>query len=1008
MMNKDGAQAGTDFFAGRALYSISAHRPFLTDLAHALHHVLVQTNTAQKSAFALSDAVIYLPTRRAARSLRSAFSSLAGEGAILLPVIKTLGDPDDDEIIAYSASPLDEAALAPAMSVLERQIELTRLIIARDRAFRGHDYWPSAFSGAGELASLLDELYTYHVPVSKVKDAAPPALAAHWEQSLAFLDIVIRAWPAHLNSVGKIDAGDRRNRLMGLQIERWRNQPPNHPVIIAGTTGSTPIVAQMLREVLALPFGAVVLPGLDVQTDDYAWDNIDDTHPQSGLKSLLSRLEAVRDDVRLLDQTSPVQNALRHQTISMALRPAKATDSWRAWAEQAKKDPEELAAAFQDLSLVEASDDEEEAGAIALKIRETFETPGKRVALVTPDRNLGRRVAAKLRRWNIEVDDSAGVAFGQTPCGVYLRLVADWLSNQQSYVALFTLMRHELFRGGLSSSQALAATDELDARARGRHSPLSGGAIDALYAALSRDGDSGDALNLAERLCEAGQSLRNVNSFASYVETVIEIGEQLAGDGEDDGADLLWRGVDGVAGAEHLVDVLGVAAGIDIARAQDFGGAFERLLFSKTVRTPAVETRVAILGPLEARLQHFDLMVIGSLNEGVWPREAHADPFLSIAMRERIGLPSAEKRIGLAAHDFAQFSASPSVMLTRARRSNAKPTKASRWVVRLKNILNGAGVFTSVDKSAEFAQLYARWNAPPDGRDGASEKIAAPTPRPPVEARPKVFFVTHIEKLLRDPYSIYARNILRLKKLDPLDAAFDRRHLGSLIHDVFEKSTFAQTENGEEISSSDLQGLFLKLADQYGMNDLHRAFWRDSISEMLDWFARWASERHAAGIAAVLEDIGTLIFQVDGEDFTIKAKADRIDKLNSGGAYLIDYKTGEVPSKKMTKTFSPQLALTGLIVREGGYEALGRVVPEALEYLRVLNRKGSGDSVISEGTDCDTSIENAFAGLVALMRHYNNPQTPYLSQPHPQYLNRFGDYDKLARRLERRLSGDDE
>ena len=1000
-MSEDARSDASDaaLFGRDRVFSIPGGRPFLRDLAQ-----MISDAVAKEPSWSLSDVVVYLPTRRAARALHDAFTMRCEGPVTFLPIIKTLGDPEEDEIVAFSGTLDDEVMLPPAMAPLARQIELARLIIARERAFAGQEYWPSAFSAAGELATLLDELYTYQISSAAIHDAAPPELAVHWRQSLQFLKIVTEAWPAYLKEVGKIDMVDRRQRLIELQIAAWQRTPPQHPIVIAGTTGSTPIVVEMMKAIRAVPFGAIVLPGLDLQTDDRAWQDTDDTHPQSGLKALLGNLGIAREAVRAHGDQGTNSDALRRDTLSIALRPAEATDSWRDWAHTVKRQAGSLQSAFSGLELVEARDDDAEAGVIALKIREVLEEPDVTIALVTPDRNLGRRVASKLQRWGVQVDESAGIALGQTPCGVFLRHVANWLCQQNSYQAFFSMLRHEYFFGGLSAADVSVGVEELDRAARGAHlAPAGESVLDGLRLRL-KDDASPLALALLDIFQSSAGVFPNHSAFETRIEIVINVAERLAGCDAQAGNERLWRGNDGEVGAAFLAELLRDAHQIDIFDRLGFAQAFERLLFVKPVRARGSQTRVSVLGPLEARLQYFDLAIIGGLNEGMWPRNSFQDSFLSPGMRERIGLPSPEKRIGLSAHDFAQSCAAPRVMLTRAIRSGGKPAKASRWIVRLKNILRGAQLLEKIDRSEYYLSLHNRLNAP-----RCVERIAAPSPCPPVNARPHTFYVTHVETLLRDPYSIYARHILGLRKLDPLDAPFERRHLGSLIHDVFERYVREGGDQGVTDPAAKLDALYQELGKKYGMDDVQKAFWREGAAEMFSWFAGWDKQRRTHGEPVVLEKTGAHSFHVDGVEFSIKAKADRIDRLHSGGAYLIDYKTGEAPSKKMSKKFSPQLALTGAIVDEGGFQSIGKVPPVGLEYVRVLNRKGEKkENVISEGVEARDAASDAFTGLVELLRFYQDPQTAYLSQPRPQYLNRFGDYDQLARRRERRLTGGDE
>ncbi len=116
----------------------------------------------------------------------------------------------------------------------------------------------------------------------------------------------------------------------------------------------------------------------------------------------------------------------------------------------------------------------------------------------------------------------------------------------------------------------------------------------------------------------------------------------------------------------------------------EFPDIFDALIATETVRdVRAHHPRLAILGPLEARLQHFDRIILGGLNEGGWPGQARNDPFLNRPMKAEIGLSTPERRIGQAAHDFQQLSGLGEVIYTRSLRAEGAPTVASRWLQRL-------------------------------------------------------------------------------------------------------------------------------------------------------------------------------------------------------------------------------------------------------------------------------------------------------------------------------------
>ncbi len=977
------------------IFSIGPHLKFLDELAAA-----IVASVGGDQGAALADVEIYLPTRRAARALADAFLALAGDdAATFIPKIRAVGDVDEDEITPFRGAPADEMELPPAVSDVERRITLARLVAAKDHAPAGEAHWTSALAAADELASLIDAFYTEEIDPGVLGAIAPDDLAEHWARSLEFLDIVTRSWPAHLREIGRMDPAARRVRLINRLADAYEKSPPAHPVIIAGTTGSTPAVARLIGVVANLPKGCVVLPGVDLSMDEAAWGAIDDPHPQSGLKHLLETgLDLDRRAVKVWPgadrpDTDQPENALRSDIVSVALRPAAVTDSWRDWAEAFKADAADLTHSLAGLSLVEAEDDEREADAIALKIRAVVSEAERTVFLATPDRDLSRRVAAKLQRWDIHVDDSAGAPFGQTRCGGFLRLMARLISNPADPAALASVMRHPLFGGGVADERRAGMVNAADLALRG----LKPDALDSVIARLSRAGPRAEALApLVERL-RADKT--DAPSLQACLTAHIALAEAFAATDKASGADRLWRGEDGEAGAARIAALIDATATIRDWAPSDYHDIFDQLIGDIAIRrrSPA-HRRVAIFGPLEARLQSADVVILGGLNEGVWPRDAAIDGFLSRGMRKSAGLPSPERRIGLSAHDFAQLSAASEVLLTRSKKTGGKPATPSRWIVRLKNILGGAGALAAIDRTYEYGILSERLD------DAPLSAGKAPAPRPPVASRPTHFSVTRVETLLRDPYAVYAKSVLGLDRLDAFNEPIDPRHVGNLFHRIFERYAGEAPPGTHDARVARLEALFERCAADSGFGAAHAPFWRARARAAFEWFADWDAARREEGAPAIIEERGEWRFEHEGRQYALVAKADRIDLLKTGAAAVFDYKTGAPPpTDKQQKTFSPQLPLTAAIVRAGGFAGLGAVPVDRFAYLRVQNRKpGSRNESGAAGADCAAKIDEAERGLKDLITHFNNPDTAYPSQPRPQYMAEFGDYDHLARRRERR------
>ncbi|MEZ5891918.1 MAG: double-strand break repair protein AddB [Parvularculaceae bacterium] len=982
-------------------FSIAPGRPFLKSLAEGL------TASFAEAGFSPADATIYLPTRRAARALGEAFLAASGKSAALTPRIRALGDIDEDALSLaddVSASIEDEFDISPAIASARRRLVLARFIAEKEKTFfNGQRHWAGAIAAADELGRLLDSLYTEEIDPARLKSIVPETLAKHWQASLDFLEIVTGAWPALLKAEGASDPAARRIALIDAQTKRWEKHPPKKPVIVAGTTGSTPAVARMMRAVAQFEFGCVVLPGLDLDASDHVWNAIDDPHPQSGMKALLKALGVSRGGVRPWsgDGASP-----RAALMTMALRPAAASDDWLGWTETAKAAGADIVAGLDGLSLIEARDEEAEASIIALSFRDTLETPDKTAMLVTPDRDLARRVAMKMRRWGVTIDDSAGAPFANTRCGGFLRLTAAWLGEPSNPVKLMAMADHPLFAGGFDGSERVTVIGRLDRALRGLR-PAPG--LDGLRAKLADTTAKHDDLaRLMNALADAAQRWPgNDAPFAERFEAHLAASEIVAASASADGAERLWRDEDGGEGALLLASLREHLPLIVHDRGEEYAAIFTRLIAGAAVRRRApAHPRLTILGPLEARLQSADKVILGGLNEGVWPRDAAVDPFLSRPMREKLGLPSPERRIGLAAHDFAQLAAAPEVVLTRASRAGGKPSKPSRWIVRLRNILEGANLLARVENSAPASALVDLLD-----RADLLPAILPPRPQPPVAARPTHFSVTEIETLLRDPYAIYAKKVLKIGRLDPLDEEFSARQLGIFLHAVLEDYARSDLPGGANERKALFAALFDKHACASGLEPRHEPFWRARAMEAFDGFDEWSEARRRAGTVAVTEGKGDYAFAADGASFSLRARADRIDREQDGSAYIADYKTGTLPTLKQAKAgFSPQLPLTGVIVEAGGFEALGPARVSGFDYVRVIGGTSDKGKNIAgaEGDDAAKLIAAARDGIEGLMRHFMNAEAVYPSQPRPQYQSRFGEYDHLARRRERNAQGGDD
>ena len=986
------------------VYSIPPGVPFLDSLAAGL------LERHKSDEFALSDIQIFLPTRRACRALIEAFLRQSDGKALLLPSLLPLGEVEQqDEMLLAEDEPTAGTSLeiSPAIPDIQRQFLLSRLIMEAERRRLGVIPSPAnATRLASALTLFLDQVQTEQLSFEALFDLVDANYAAHWQITLDFLLIVAEHWPNLLASLGCEDPASRRNLLSAAQIKKWQTMPPLGPVYAAGSTGSIPSTATMLKAIADLPCGAVILPGYDPTLGENGPASLPATHPQYGMVGLVRMMGLESGDIEPWSgAVISVCGEDRVRLIQAAMAPPE-TVTLNA--------DIDFAQALSRVSFITCPTPQEEAGVIALALREALETPGRNAALVTPDRTLARRVAAELRRWDIEIDDSAGQPLSSTPVGTYLQLSAICLTEKIAPVQLLSLLKHPLAAGGMDTASFRTRVRLLERLVlRG---PRPGPGFEGLDAVLQELLDSNSRfVKEAEKLKGWIASLQSIAmafesllassttvSLVGLIDAHVQFSEQLAASHETSGADRLWAGDDGEAAASFISELREAAETFPDIAGADYPALLEVLMASRIVRSRyGTHPRLHIWGLLEARLQRADLMCLGGLNETVWPSEPRADPWMSRPMRQAFGLPPIERRIGLSAHDFAQAFCAEQVIITRAERVEGTPTVPARWLLRLDNVLDGGGEVGHAVKArlaANSAALLA-WQAALDAPDSI-KPLKAPAPKPPVRARPRQLSVTQVETWMRDPYAVYARHILRLRPLDVIDADPGAAERGTMIHEALDRFVRDYPDHMPpdvlRVLSDTGVTVFGKTLSLPGV----WTFWWPRYERIIEWFAETETAYRQNIRKTHTEVPGTLEIISRQGKFTLIAKADRVDELEDGTISIIDYKTGQPPSgTDISLGFAPQLPLEAAIAQAGGFSGVAGAPVTLLEFWQLSGGAPAGERRPA-GKEIQGLAEAALRGLTDLVTQFDNPETPYLSQPDPSHTPRWSDYTHLARVLE--------
>lgn len=977
--------------AALPFYTIPPHLPFADVLAREL------LARAGGEPMALAQMRVLLPTRRAIRSLREAFLRLSEGRPLLLPHMQPVGEVDEEEMLLSGFPDGVEGELPPVMPASRRMLQLARLI----HRYHQLEFGPAARMDqavhlARELGALLDEVAREERDINTIEHLVEGDLAAHWKLTVDFLRIIMQQWPDILAQEGRIDPVTRRNLLMAALARQWTAHPPAYPVIAAGTTGSTPATARLLEVVARLPQGMVVLPAWDAQMPRAVWEALrpekGETHPQYGMKRLLRELGLQAEDVKPLG--GDVAPHPRVALLQEALRPAESTSAWR----QVSLDWQAALAGFHRLDCATV---QEEATAIALLLRDALQTPRKTAALVTPNRDLARRVAAVLRRFHVHIDDSGGIPLSDTPAGVLLHLLAGVAINRAAPVPLLALLKHPLALAGLPAGRCRHLARQVERQVLRGVRPAEGMESLAVELHEKKQQDSADFVERIASILAPFLRLMQADevAFTALLRAHIAVAEALSADGA--GEPMLWRGEEGEQLAGYLHEVLESAADMPLIDPAAYAGMLSALLAGKSWRPHyGLHPRLHILSPMEARLQLFDRVVLGGLNEGAWPADVGQDPWMSRPMRGKFGLPLPERQIGLAAHDFLSLAGAGEVFVTRAEKEGGSPSVPSRWLLRVEALLGVLGGDAARHAWAAGGAQWCGWAARLDAVADPAP-CPAPMPAPPLAARPRELYVTSIETLLRNPYGIYAKKVLGLHRLDPLDQEPGASDFGNLVHDAIEQFAKNGGETLEEMVEYGRTS-FGALLDRPGV----RAFWWPRFLRIAEWVLEEESRR-ADEVAEVLaEQLGEMEWGAPAGPFSLKARIDRTEILADGRLRLIDHKTGALPAiADVQRGLAGQLLLEAAIAHHGTLGAASRrgsVVADA-EYWHLRGGKevakvvSVAEEAQKKGETLEQWVEAAHAGVQALVAAYDDPATPYLHAPVAADAPRFDDYAHLAR-----------
>lgn len=921
----------------KGLYTAPPGAPILRGVAHALARETQGDMDLARQAF------ILLPTRRALRILEENLLEAFGTPTVLLPKLMTIGDielPDEENEGKPPPRPIGG---------VERLYSLIPFIEAEGFAKNGFE---ANWRMAQDIVKLIDLLQTEELGPEALDKIPYDQQAQHWQDSGGLFRTIAQKWLAHLKDTKRVNIAEARSLRIDRLIKGWRKKMPEHHVWLVGSTGSILAVRRLMHAVLDLPQGAVLLPGLDKEMDDAAWEILPEAHPQALLKSTLTTLGYDRREVRLWPESlTSEEKTKRAAWLSQALSPL----------------PQQNISAADNIAILTAGTLQEEVEAIAhLCAVELRTNPASTIVVVSNETSLPQRLAGILCLYGIDADASAGIPLSDTSLGMALSSFIRFLCPNVALADVWAALKHPQFAPlwpWAERQETLAAVEDI------LRDPLRcPGAIEDVLPLL----DPAFAKEAAMLRNEARKA-RSLPEWAAFLRlhspAFVKAGSvtgKLA-------AEAVERALDELA-ASRLPRPLPI---------KDAAGILCDTLLHLVCRPPSIAPKIHVLGTLEARLIEADLAILQGLNEGNWPDAPRPSPFLSRGMRKEVGIPDSERQAALSGHDFQQAFLTDRVVLTRAVRDKDGPTLPARWWLRLKAITPPIIWHDMEDRGRIIlAQRHALH------RPDQLVSVSAPAPTASADTLYQPLSVTSLETWRYDPYSYWAKHIARLKKLDPLFPEISAATKGTVWHDLLKNfvkdfDPHAGNEHNGRLFDQTVDHVLAK----HQLPPHRLRLWRARLAGLRDNMIVLENERREMAAPHSLEQDYEGV--VDG--FKLRAKADRVDK-EGDRLTLSDYKTGAVPSMTDVKLgYACQLSLLALIV--------GKPMAK-LEYLQIKGGRVPPKSVELDWDDAFAAeTQQGFSAWVRLFVE-NGQAFVSLADQGGDHHKKAQDYLHLARHQE--------
>jgi ATP-dependent helicase/nuclease subunit B len=829
-----------------------------------------------------------MPNRRSANALRTVFLEEIESGSRILPSIEAIGDLDEKAIVL---SGVDSDSLLEYLKSQKTSLEIGyRLLLLRETMLNySHSSIEQAMGLSKELDVFLRDIENYEIDFSKLDNLVGEDLAIHWQQILDFLKNFGTRWQDLLNKHNIASTYGNRVSSVRFYEKILKKVGLKNPLLMVGNFEPSESTLNLMKTLLKCDNAYLIFKGLENVMTAEECQSIDETHSHFLSEKTLEKLAL--DKRSMVNLRYPEYKTIGNdslQSLYISMLPPELTYRWQN---------NDKICELKHIQYIECREIHDELNLIMVYLLDHIAKNGlKNIALVA-NQELSQRLELLLSYWNIPFNNNYGKKFILHGVVRYLMLIVEVYNENYRANKLLSLLKNNFTRFGYDREKLLKNIQLFEEY--------------ILHNGVNRNGMESYRVNL--RSVENEQTREDLTEFFDRIESYfaildgknlpleklvqnhLQLAEKLAGSVENDGADILWHSEESGEKVRELFygELLLQSKYFGNSNIADYEYILNFLISERSYSDDySLYPAVNITSVQEAQLINYDLVIIANLNDGANPMNTPPDPWMSRKMRIDLGLPPRETEIGKSYFNLIQLVAQKKVLLTRSRNVDGTPSIKSRFLQRLETMLhcNGLGLATN----EAIVRGFQKYHSFEYNLENNIYKVR-PQPKPPVNLRPRNLSATNIDLLNLNPYDIYVKKILALKKTNPLEKENIHARVGIILHSIFER--YSRDYEKYRRSGSGALALLVKdtLDHSFANDQLLTELYYDRVLETTRYFIELDERSRKENYSITLEDWNECDLGA-GKNFFLSARIDRMEKLNNS-MRIIDYKTGTAPSK---------------------------------------------------------------------------------------------------------------